>query len=58
MGEGTVSKIMNSNGGTIMSFSIERVLNEIDQLNLVEQMQVVEHLVKQIIGQFKPYQTC
>ena len=31
-----------------MSFSIERVLNEIDQLSLVEQMQVLEHLVKQI----------
>ncbi|MBO3457812.1 hypothetical protein G7B40_021850 [Aetokthonos hydrillicola Thurmond2011] len=31
-----------------MSLSIERVLNEIDQLNLVEQMQVLEHLVKQI----------
>lgn len=58
MGEGTVSKIMNSSGGTIMSFSIERVLNEIDQLNLVEQMQVVEHLVKQIICQFKPHQNC
>jgi len=31
-----------------MSFSIERVLNEIDQLSLVEQMQVLEHLVKKI----------
>lgn len=32
----------------IMSLSIERVLSEIDQLTLVEQMQVLEHLVKQI----------
>lgn len=31
-----------------MSLSIERVLNEINQLSLVEQMQVLEHLVKQI----------
>ena len=31
-----------------MSLSIKRVLNEIDQLSLVEQMQVLEHLVKQI----------
>jgi hypothetical protein len=29
-----------------MSLSIERVLSEIDQLTLVEQMQVLEHLVK------------
>ncbi|MEA5578615.1 hypothetical protein [Anabaena sp. UHCC 0451] len=31
-----------------MSVSIERVLSEIDQLTLVEQMQVLEHLVKQM----------
>jgi hypothetical protein len=31
-----------------MSLSIERVLSEIDQLTLIEQMQVLEHLVKQI----------
>ena len=31
-----------------MSLSIERVLSEIDQLTLVEQMRVLEHLVKQI----------
>jgi hypothetical protein len=31
-----------------MSLSSERVLSEIDQLTLVEQMQVLEHLVKQM----------
>jgi hypothetical protein len=31
-----------------MSFLIERVLSEIDQLTLAEKMQVLEHLVKQI----------
>jgi hypothetical protein len=31
-----------------MSVSIERVLSQIDQLTLVEQMQVLEHLVKQM----------
>ncbi len=31
-----------------MSLSIERVLGEIDRLSLAEQMQVLEHLVKQI----------
>lgn len=31
-----------------MSLSIERVLSEIDQLTLVEQMRVLEHLVKQM----------
>ncbi|MBD2294385.1 hypothetical protein H6G06_13045 [Anabaena sphaerica FACHB-251] len=31
-----------------MSLSIERVLSEIEQLTLVEQMQVLEHLVKQM----------
>ncbi|MFM2060520.1 MAG: hypothetical protein RLZZ507_190 [Cyanobacteriota bacterium] len=31
-----------------MSVSIERILSEIDQLTLVEQMQVLEHLVKQM----------
>ncbi|MDD1427894.1 hypothetical protein MEO94_26240 [Dolichospermum sp. ST_sed9] len=31
-----------------MSLSIERVLSQIDQLTLVEQMQVLEHLVKQM----------
>jgi spore cortex formation protein SpoVR/YcgB (stage V sporulation) len=37
-----------------MSFSIERVLNEIDQLSLVEQMQVLEHLVDSVTVTQKP----
>ncbi len=31
-----------------MSILIEQILNEIDQLSLAEQLQVLEHLVKQI----------
>lgn len=31
-----------------MSLLLDRVLNEIEQLSLAEQMQVLEHLVKQM----------